>query len=134
MWIMEGMRQDRARKEVDKLRSRVNLLGDQATAAERTRREADEQRSEVSYIAGTRMGRVEDTFGDGNVNSREKDTSLIKSLENFIEEQMRMMSVRARATTVQNFPPLPRFTSEEIDCEMVHLRDLKSMQPYSQVG
>ena len=28
-----------------------------------------------------------------------------------------MMSVQAKAMTVQNFPPLPRFTGEEIDCE-----------------
>ena len=109
---------ERARKEAerarDDLRSKVIAVEEERdVAAARARREADELRSKVTSLERER----DDLKSRSGTGTADKDASVMKSLERFIEEQTRMMSVHARAMTVQNFPPLPRFTGEEIDCE-----------------
>ena len=106
---------ERARRtESDELRSKVTTLERERDAAERTRREEfDELRARVTTLERER----DDLKRRAEPSASGKDSSVLESLEKFIEAQTKMMSVHARAMTVQNFPPLPQFTGEEIDCE-----------------
>ena len=63
-----------------------------------------------------------------------RNSSVKGSLETFIETQTKMISIHARSMLVQNFPPLPQFTGEEIDreeklFERYGMRDLKECSP-----
>ena len=80
---------ERVRTEVDDLQSKVNSL----------ERERDELKSRVESGTGSR------------------ESGLLETFEKFIEAQTKVMSTHAKTVTVQNFPPLPSFTGEEIDCE-----------------
>ena len=57
----------------------------------------------------------------------------METFEKFIEAQTKMMNAHAKTVAFQNFPPLPSFTGEEVDCEDKHLlsrmKDLKSVLP-----
>ena len=92
--------------------TRAELDREQADK-ERARKEADELRSKVSSLERERdelKSRTESSTGS-------RESGLMETFEKFIEAQTRMMSAHAKTVAVQNFPPLPPFTGEEIDCE-----------------
>ena len=73
----------------------------------------DELRSKVSSLERERdelKSRTESSTGG-------RESGLMETFEKFIEAQTKMMSAHAKIVAVQNFPPLPPFIGEEIDCE-----------------